>query len=280
MSANGNEAINALATLEKQRAALAAELARVEGQRVNAVKDLDAATQRAARILALQAALAQTDADLPAVRAAAAAAQVELATAARSQQYAAAADEYEAAVRAVVAALPGVQAVVDRALAAGGAAAALGYIDRGVVAAVGALGAGVRTCHAELAHSTAGRAALGLPAFPTADAVLEAECRANVTRLEGLVAQARERMERAEPGSDHRHAAQDTLKEYIAALAREKARLTQMTGGLVGNLERLIENLQMSMSDGTAYDGKSPAEVERLRQEREARAGRKLVTVG
>ena len=97
---------------------------------------------------------------------------------------------------------------------------------------------------------------------------LEAECRANVVRLEGLLAEAR-RLKTAlvnTPDGDYASRSADgRVVELTMSVALEKARLAKLTGGIVGDLARLAKNIRLAMTEETAYSGRSLEQVEELR---------------
>lgn len=223
MKRNGHEAA---ATLEQQRAALAAELAKLERQAVDAVRDLDGATQRAARMMTLRAALDIVDADLTAARELADAEAAGQAETARLVAYDVATARAAAALQVIADELPRWGAVADEAAAAVAAVARLGYTDAVVSGAVYRLAAALRQCEQSLRTCATGRALLKLPAEPTAEERLLSGARADVARMEELLRAAKEIEATPELSAARRRQISDTL----VALQGARARLAALEG--------------------------------------------------
>jgi hypothetical protein len=279
MAERNSTAAGELAALEAQQAALEAERQKLRGGRVTTIKELDAATAREARRLAVEAALAALEPELTAARAAAAAEQETTTAAAADAEREAAWAELDRAERNLVNLLPGIEGAAGAVAAAAEAVRRSGGYVRPDARVGGMLAATAREVRRALGSSAAGREMLGLPAEPADRELRVAECRDSIARLEGLRADMQRRaaeLANVRDGDAARRGALERVEELAVALAREKARLAQMLGGVVGDVARLAENIRLSMTGESAYSGRSLEEVEAIRQESERRGARRL----
>jgi hypothetical protein len=266
-----------LAALEAQHAALTNELQKLAGGRV--VGNVDALTARESRRLAVEAALAALEPELRSARAAVTAEARAAELAELDALRAAAWDRAAVAEKRLVNLLPTIAAAAGELTAAANAVRAGGGYLRPDARIGGVMAQAVREVRAVLAASATGRELLGLPAEPTEQELRVAECRASIARLEGLRADMQRRaaeLVNVRDGDAARRGALERVEELAVALAREKAKLAQMLGGVVGDVARLAENIRLSMTGESVYSGRSLEEVEAIRQESERRGARRL----